>query len=111
MIPARLLRQPISVQRMTVAPDGYGNQIRSVDGSPVTVKGYLDFGSSSEQSTDRDTVTTSWTLFLPATVTISAYDQVSYGDATFQVEGAPQQVWNPRRGLVSHIECRLSEVV
>lgn len=110
MIPARLLRQPLDIQRMTAQPDGYGSPILQPDGDPVTVNGYLHYTSSSEVLTDRDTVTTGWTAFLPAGTELTAYDRISFDGALFQVTGAPQQVWNPRRGLVDHIEARLTEV-
>lgn len=110
MIPARLLRQPLSIQAMTAQGDGYGNQVAQPDGDPVDVLGYLDYGSSSEALNDRDTVTTQWTAYLPAGTVISAYDLITFQGSTFQVTGAPQQAWNPRRGLISHIEVRLTEV-
>lgn len=111
MIPTRLLRQPLTIQRMTPLPDGYGSPVLQPDGDPVPVNGYLHYTSSSEVLNDRDTVTTGWTVFVPAGTALSAYDQISFDGALFQVTGQPQSVWNPRRGLVSHIEARLTEVI
>lgn len=110
-IPARLLRQPLLVQKTsTTATDDYGNTVVAAEGLPVQVRGLLDFQQSTEVINDRDTVTTQWLAFVPADTDIDALDYVIFNGSTFRVTGQPQQVWNPRRGSVSHIEVRLTEV-
>lgn len=111
MIPARLLRQQLTIQRRGTVKDGYGNEVPADIGDPQTVGGFLNFEQSSENLNDRDTVTTSWVAYLNASAQVGPYDYLSFGGQTFEVSGQPHQVFNPRRGFVSHIEVRLVEVV
>ena len=104
-----LLNQPLTIYPATVSRDVYNNEVVT-PGDPVPVRGLLQQASTVEFTTDRDTTVTQWTVFLPAGTVIGPQSQVDYGGQTFQVDGQPEQVWNPRTGTVSHIEAKLREV-
>lgn len=106
-----LLTQPIQHQPTTTEADGYNNVQAVADGPPREIKGYLEWEATSEQTINRDTVSTNWKAYLPAGLVLTAYDYLISGGQTFQVVGNPHQVYNPRTRSVSHVEATLIEVV
>ncbi len=104
-----MLTQPLTVFPAVTTQDAYHNEIRGL-GAGVPVPGLLQQISSTEFVTDRDTTITQWVAFLPAGTTIDPLSRIQYAGQMFEVTGAPEQVWNPRSRIVSHIEARLTEV-
>jgi hypothetical protein len=106
-----LLNQSLSVQHMiSGTPDALGDTPLATSGSVVTVSGYLEQQTTTENLLDRDTTTTYWRAFLPYSTVISHLDYISYASQKFQVNGEPWLVHNPRTQQVSHIICNLVEV-
>jgi hypothetical protein len=100
----------VSIQKITGGTDEYGNTIPSAFGSAVTTVGYLEQRDSVETLEDRDTVVSGWVAWLPAGTSVDAFDRLNFNGQVFEVDGMPWQVWNPRKGALSHIECKLKVV-
>ena len=102
-----LLVQPLVVTPQNVKTvDVYGNEVLG-PGTPVNVSGYLFQQTSVETLVNRDTVVSMWWAFLPPGTVIGPLDQISFQSQLFYVDGAPAYEWNPRLGVVDHIECKL----
>lgn len=102
-----LLIQPLTITPQNVkTTDVYGNEVLG-PGTPVNINGYLFQQTSVEALVNRDTVVSGWWAFLPAEAAIGPLDQISFQSQTFYVDGAPNHEWNPRLGVVDHIECKL----
>jgi len=109
---AKLLNQPLQLHKNSGATkDEYGNTLATDYGSPISIVGFLEQKDSVETLNDRDTVVSSWEAFLPAGTDINAFDRLVFNGQTFEVDGAPWQVYNPRVGSVSHIVCKLKVVI
>lgn len=66
---------------------------------------------SAELLAGRDTRITDFLLVLPATANIGPLDRVvDSDDRLYEVVGDPQNVWNPRKAQVSHIETLLRRI-
>lgn len=101
------LVQPVTIIPQNVlTTNAYGDEVRG-PGTPVATTGYLYQQTSTENLDDRDTIVSAWYCDLHAEDVIGPLDQVTFGSQTFYVDGAPQNLWNPRTQLVDHIECRL----
>jgi len=108
---AKLLNQPLELHKNSTATvDEYGNQLDTDYGSPIQIVGYLEQTMSVETLSDRDTVVTSWVAYLPPDTNISAFDRIKFGTQTFEVDGAPWSVYNPRVASTSHIRANLKVV-
>ena len=106
-----LMVQPLTISKIGGSTlDAYGNTVPSPVGAPVAVKGYLEQSESVETLNDRDTVVSTWQVFLPAGTNVNAFDRVGFNGQTSEVDGAPWQVFNPRTGAVSHIQAKLKVV-
>lgn len=64
--------------------------------------------SSSEQTDQRDTVTTSWRVFLPGGTDLAATDRVRWNGAEYEVIGEPDR-WAPD-GQDHHVQAQLRRV-
>jgi len=107
---AKLLNQPLELHKnQHTTLDEYGNQIPG-DASVVQIFGYLEQITSVETLVDRDVIVSAWHAFLPAGTDINAYDRIKFANQTFEVDGAPWSVYNPRSGSVSHIQTNLKVV-
>lgn len=105
-----LLSQELQLQRMNVETlDPYGNK-RLSSAPAVIVKGYIEQTSSTENLVNRDTAVTRWTCYLPAGTPVGYLDRITFQGQTFQVDGEPHQVFNPRTKSVSHIQAALISV-
>lgn len=92
------------------AADEYGNPTITTSTSSTVC--YLEQVSRSEQTAGSDTQAESWSLFLPAGTAIDGTDTVAVdGYGTFELDGPPWPVWNPRVGVAHHVECRARRVV
>jgi hypothetical protein len=108
---ARFLNQPLELHKnQHTTLDQYGNQVPG-DVSVIQIVGYLEQVQSTEYLNDRDTVVTSWQAYFPAGTDVNAFDRIVFGGQTFEVDGAPWQVYNPRIGSVSHIQAQLKVVL
>lgn len=106
---AKLLNQPLELHKNGTTLDEYGNQV-DTDSTVINIVGYLEQKDTVENLDDRDTVVTSWEAYFPAGTDVNAFDRIVFGGQTFQVDGAPWQVYNPRSGSVSHIQAKLKVV-
>ncbi|MFF1633970.1 hypothetical protein [Leifsonia sp. NPDC058248] len=103
-----LLVQPLTVQTMSgTSADEYGNTVPAAAGAPLPVLGYLEQQTSVEFILDRETTVSKWVAYLPAGTVIGPLDHIGFQGQTFQVDGEPQFVWNPRVREVDHIEAAL----
>jgi hypothetical protein len=107
----RLMTQALTIQTVGVtSTDAYGNVTAGPVGVPVAALGFLEQKDTIEYQTDRETVVSKWTAFLPAETVIHPMDYLNFNAQKFQIDGEPHHVWNPRIGAVSHIECKLTVV-
>lgn len=106
----KLLNQPLTLHKNATTLDEYGNHV-NVDGSTITILGYLEQSTSVENLEDRDTVVTSWMAYFPADTDVNAFDRISFNSQLFEVDGTPWSVYNPRVGSVSHIQAQLKVVL
>ena len=109
---ARLFTQPLTVQAVSTSTlDAYGSVVPGIPaGAGVTVNGYLEQTATVEFLSGRETTVTTWKVYLPAGTSIHPMSYISYLGQTFQVDGEPWLVFNPRTKAVDHIECKLTEV-
>jgi len=106
-----LMVQPLTISKIGGGTlDEYGNTVPSALGAPVSAKGFLEQTDSVETLNDRDTVVSSWKVFLPSGTDVDAFDRINFGGQVFEVDGEPWQVFNPRTGAVSHLEAKLKVV-
>lgn len=107
----RLMSQPLTIQAVgAVSTDPYGNVTTGPVGPAVAAMGFLEQKDTIEYQTNRETVVSKWTAFLPATTAINVMDYINFNAQKFQVDGEPHHVWNPRAAAMSHIECKLTVV-
>jgi len=108
---ARLMNQPLTIQKVGgSAVDEYGNAKPGALGAPVATVGYLEQKQTVETLNDRDTVVSTWVAYLPATTDISAFDRINFQSQSFEVNGEPWHVYNPRSQAVSHLQMELTVV-
>lgn len=107
----RLLNQPLELHKVSLnTVDEYGNAIAGDFAAPVPIVGYLELTQSVETVLDRDTVVSEFKVWLPADSNVSAFDRIVFNGQTFEVDGSPWQVWNPRVQVLSHLIARLKVV-
>jgi hypothetical protein len=107
---SKLLNQSLSIIKMGgTAVDEYGNAVPAQTSSISTV-GYLEQHDSVETLNDRDTIVSTFKAYFPAGTNIAALDRVLFGSQTFEVDGEPWVVYNPRTRAVSHIDTKLKVV-
>jgi hypothetical protein len=106
----RLLTQDLLILPYDESGVDEYNDPQPTFGTPVAVKGYIDSGTSrndSEENRDRETAISRWRLFLPASASLTHRDRVVNGSDVFEVDGHVEEVWNPRTRRVHHIEADL----
>ena len=105
-----LMNQPLVVSPVGgTATDVYGNWVASDLGS-FAEQGYLEQKDTIEYLDDRQTVVSRWTAYLRPESAVTALAHISFNSQTFQVDGEPWHVYNPRTKAVDHIECKLTAV-
>lgn len=110
MISDRLLNQPIQiVRRAPGTRDEYGNTVASF-AVPDPTTGFITFTQSMERVNDRDVVVTTRDCFLRPGTVIGPLDRVLFESQSFEVDGEPERVWNPRTASESHVRVRLATV-
>jgi len=108
---ARLLNQPLTIVKIGGSTtDAYGNQSATVYGTPTSTVGYLEQKTTVEYLDDRDVTTTSWEVYLPADSNIVATDRIIFNGVTYEFDGMPWSVYNPRTKQVSHIQAMVKVV-
>lgn len=102
-----LLTQPATITPRTpgTTKDEYGNTAM-VDGTPFDTVGYFEQTQATEVLVDRQTYISDWLIVLHAGTPVSSADRITHDGQSFELVGPPWPVWNPRLGVVSHIECR-----
>jgi hypothetical protein len=106
-----LLNQPLTVQGVGgSATDEYGNEVLAPAGSAIPEVGYLEQRDSTEYLDGRQTVVSRWVAYLLPESSVVATSYITFGGQTFQVDGEPWHVFNPRTRAVDHIECKLTVV-
>ena len=105
----KFLNQPLTLQKNAATTDRYGNTVPSTS-STVSTAGYLEQVQSVETMTDRDVSVGDWVVYLPADLIVNAQDRIVFGTQTFEVDGEPWQVYNPRVRQVSHQQAKLKVV-
>lgn len=107
----RLMVQPLTIVKVGGSTlDEYGNTVAAAYGSPIQTTGYLEQRVSTEYLLDRDAIATNWVAYFPAGTNVSGLDRVQFGGQTFEVDGEPWQVFNPRLKAVSHLQANLKVV-
>jgi hypothetical protein len=97
-----LLTQAVTVisQQLDGGIDEYGNDVpRDV---PVQTVGLLEQRASAER--EGYVPESSWLLVLPAGTVVQANDVVIVDDLEYSISGEPWRAWNPRLGVVDHVE-------
>lgn len=86
------------------------------DGTPTWVEtrttayGYKESVKSREYTDERDTQVEKSLLILPANVSIDKSDAIEMDGITYQIDGKPERLYNPRTHSEHHVECYLQEV-
>jgi hypothetical protein len=107
----KLINQPVSIVKMGgTGVDEYGNAAPAQT-STITTVGYLEQTTSVETLNDRDTVVNEFSAIFLAGTNVTAFDRVTFGSQTFEVDGEPWQVYNPRTASQSHIVAKLKVVI
>lgn len=105
--------QKIDIIRPGTTIDPYGNTIpdwatavtRFVSGCQVQ-----PFVGDETRTAGRDTVTTAWQLFAPASVDLSPLDRVVHDGLTYEVDGEISR-WSTPWGVPAFIQARLRRVI
>lgn len=97
------------VGRVKTSTDSDGNDVLT---STLTTLERCPFwwGTTTEQTQARDTVTSDATVILPVDTDVSAVDAVTVDGQTFQVDGVPMPWESPFTGWEPGIEVRLRRV-
>jgi hypothetical protein len=105
-----LTRQPLTiVPSVQNDVDEYGNAVVGA-AAGVAEFGFLEMKSSQETLLNRDTTVTKWHAILRPDSVVTALSTITFEGQTFQVDGEPWHVFNPRTAVVSHIEVDLTVV-
>lgn len=105
----KFLNQPLTLQKNTGSTDRYGNTVPAT-ASTTSIVGYLEQMQSVETMTDRDVSVGDWVAYLPVGTDVNAQDRIVFGSQTFEVDGEPWQVYNPRIRQVDHLQAKLKVV-
>jgi len=85
LVPITILTRVVSEQQ-----DDYGNDVDESVSTPTDhVEGVFAPGGSVEDTTSREQVITNPTVFLPASVDVTAVDAVQVHGRVYEVEGEP----------------------
>jgi hypothetical protein len=105
-----LMTQPVTLRvRTGETQNAIGEPTATFAESSTTM--YLEPLQTSEVLADRNTPITEWVGYGRADIDFTAWDQIVYGDHTFDIAGAPLPKFNPTLGAVSHVEMPLREVL
>lgn len=112
MVAAQFAEQVVEISTPELVEDttgeNYGNPTFSY-GDPVEVEGVVLTPLAVAEQVDpaREAVVTRYLLVAPAGTTISAHSRVTFGGATFEVDGDPLVF---ETGVADHIEAVLQRV-
>lgn len=102
-----LLNEACTITRRSVSgTNSYGSPAL-VEAAPAAAVGYLAQESSTELLNSRETVVSRWIAYLPAATAIGALDYITFQSQKFEVQGAPEQCYNPRTKTISHQRAQL----
>lgn len=102
-----LLTEAFTITRVSTSGTNTYGEAAAAQAAPVNALGYLTQESTTELLDGRDTIVSRWMLYTGAATAIGALDFITFQSQTFQVEGAPEQCYNPRTKIVSHQRAQL----
>lgn len=109
MIPARLLRQTITILRAARVTDRYGTvTLDWKNPTQTVVRGEVQPRATSENAVGRSLEVIDAVLFLPPDADLLASDRVLINGVTYRVVGPPQQV--QRLGRPHHLIANVTNV-
>ena len=101
----------ITATLVTVTDDGdedvYGNATERETSTSVRCE--LQQARRIEEDGSENWQVGVWRLFLPSGTSVSGVDRIEIDDVSYEFEGPPWPVRNPRTGLVSHIEATVRQ--
>lgn len=106
------LPDEVTILKAVAGTDEYGNRVKTVDVTEFDrTRGFLqnERGAGGETvSSERSSVSSFFSLYLPAGAKLSARDQVRIDGVTYTVEGEPIKA----RGIngTSHLKARLRKI-
>ncbi len=105
-----LLTKPATITRVTAGAgrDAYNNPTTSTATSSTVC--YFEQKLASEDTVARTTEDEEWIFVFPEGTALDATDRITVDGATYEVDGPPWPVWNPRLGVGSQVECRARRV-
>lgn len=108
----RLLTQTFEILRYVEGARDQLNNPTDTWTDPGTLEpAYLEQKVADEQTQDRDTRITTYLLVLEPTAVIGPRDRGRDDEGRlYEVVGDPAPIWNPRIGVVHHIEATLRRV-
>lgn len=106
----RLLNRPIEILPYQEGEVDEYNDSAPEYGDAVEVLGYFEQTAEDEDTQDRETSASDGLLVLPADSSLTYKDRVRVAGTTYEVDGTVNEVWNPRRQIVNHIEARLRRI-
>lgn len=102
MVYARLLKRDVTLKlRGSGAEDDHGNPTAVV--TDLLVKGHISQHSGIEAQQGQ-VVGAGFRLFLAADAPVTGWDAVEVDGLSYEIVGAPWQVFSPRTGVVHHVE-------
>lgn len=104
-----LMTQAVTLRKLTGETRGGIGQSTPVYGTAETLM-YLQPTTGREDAQDRGTPIGEWTGIGRVDVDFGSFDQIVYGDHTFDIVAPPEPAPNPRAGATSHVKVRLREV-
>lgn len=110
---ARLLTRPLVVYTPTTGTsrNEYG-RLEPGAATSVTVNGYIEPANTSEVDVGQQTAPARWWAALPAGTAVAPTSRITVPDSgqSFEVDGAVEQKWNPRRRRIEFVRVELAEV-
>ena len=103
----------VVIVRAATTTDRYGNTVSDwEDTTRTTVDGWVAQTGTDEGVGDRQHVTSTWAVFLPAGTDLEPGDRVEWQGDTFEVHGRPNRARRAgrTRGGVHHVEAELRTV-
>jgi hypothetical protein len=117
MDPSRLMTQPATITPRHPAddPDEYNDEVLE-DGDPIELDGTVGTGvllqqsSRTENINGANVVVETLTLFLPIAVAFGDRDAITVDGVTYEADGPPAHMWNPRLKRYTHVEASVKRI-
>lgn len=103
---AGMLTMPCTISTITDgADDIYGDPTET--STTVTTVCYIEQRRATETTGNATVAAETWLGMFLADETVTSTSRVTAAGATYEVDGPPWPVWNPRKAEVGHIEANL----